>query len=723
MLFMFIVMMEVMLLFGVVEQTVAQTRHLREHGSPSERGLAGFLQPFEDRLPLLWGTMGHFAMDLSFVLLAVPAPRVKIDRQIVFLGRTGFNAGVKKAMVVGGVRILLDFLLVVNTTRDLNVLLGINIMASNSLPANIIGGLIFSTADGSVKSRIRAAIKTGVGAWVSNVVAAAAYWLTLAIAVNDESLILTLLKVGIAKMKIGADDLHKFIFSLFFGLLSITHIFFFASQKALKEIIITLKGLEESTKSQSSLSSRPHKSPRIETHNFTRSNTGILDPEEAYELGYTAVPFVMSSLCYMATWFVSIMSTTKTFYTYVVVNVVSYFVFKAWMNRRRRKKAISENLQRLMKVKKEKEESEQNHVARSVAALLLRDFGDKGELMLDHKSAGAAVLVEGGIERVTKESAIDTALRSSTNVKDMDMLHQATGSIGPSLPQLSLEPLPQSVTSIDNHPPRLAFPTFPSSSKEPRYSVLQEASEIQSQTSTIPIRTFQSLPKRSSTSRTPQTSGSFDVSSKSIRIASPIPAPPDRPNASARTIAQMLTSSNNLGQSTLNIKPASNMLSHSDLTWIRHLRPLPTPKPNPNYDLRDFLVSEAAQTLGELGGTYLSIMMVGFLGTLVLSQDALFPSLDQERCGHGLMRTDYVIRSGIILTAHLAADTLLVWTGSANGIPFDMAMTVKFPVEMLLGVAVLGCTNACLIIAAFRGASSEVQNGMKPCLPKPYSMW
>ncbi|KAJ3213146.1 hypothetical protein HDU67_003233 [Dinochytrium kinnereticum] len=598
------VIMECLFILGLAEQAIARSQYLREKGDSTQRGLAAFLKPFEGRLPIFWTVASHFAMDLGFILMAIPAPRMKVDRQIVFLGKSGFNRGVKKAIVVGGVRAFFDFLVVLSTTSRFSVLAAINILATTSLPANVIASLIFPAVDGPLKVKMRAAIKMGIGAWASNVVAAAAYWLTLSFASNDDDFYLMILKgAGCAVVKLLAHG--------------ITLYFFTASRKAVKESIIAFKRRHETP--------FPPHPPVVYIQPLLQSGTWPIDPEESYDLGHSAVPTVISNFLYMATWFVLITGKLRTFYVYLALNIACYVAFKAWMHRGGKRKAILKDLKRAHRKEKEAGESVSRveRIARSILSL------------------------QPGDEAVVGRKVDDTRLRSLRNVVGMSSetkFEAAAENDGRNLHLLT------PVTDLTN----------------------REASSKRSSQAVVPLL----FP--------PEYTNNNAL---------------ERPSATSQRIPRDQIFNQ---QRRLTKRPSQSTYTVS------------------NPELYSFLVTEASQTIGELLGIYTSILLVCLIGTLILSQDALFQPDDYGRCSHGLTKRDYFERSSIIVAAHLGADVLMIW---GSGIPFDRAVDVRLPLETLFGVSLVGCTNACMIVAAFRGGASEVQAGVLPCLPKPFELW
>ncbi|KAJ3117819.1 hypothetical protein HDU96_005406 [Phlyctochytrium bullatum] len=86
------------------------------------------------------------------------------------------------------------------------------------------------------------------------------------------------------------------------------------------------------------------------------------------------------------------------------------------------------------------------------------------------------------------------------------------------------------------------------------------------------------------------------------------------------------------------------------------------------------------------------------------------------RCSNSLSRTDYTLRLLQVLAFRFVADLALFSSGMAFGMPYSLARP-RFALVTLLGVGTFAVAHACLLMVAFRGASTEINPRMPACLP------
>ncbi|KAI8839941.1 hypothetical protein BC829DRAFT_26521 [Chytridium lagenaria] len=83
------------------------------------------------------------------------------------------------------------------------------------------------------------------------------------------------------------------------------------------------------------------KGTALEQFSFVR-HAEIIDPEEAYELGYTVAPHLLASIYNLSTWYVAFTNRDMGFYIFIVLDIFCDVVLKGVTNRIRRRKALME---------------------------------------------------------------------------------------------------------------------------------------------------------------------------------------------------------------------------------------------------------------------------------------------------------------------------------------------------------------------------------------------
>ncbi|KAJ3118458.1 hypothetical protein HDU96_001625 [Phlyctochytrium bullatum] len=156
-----------------------------------------------------------------------------------------------------------------------------------------------------------------------------------------------------------------------------------------------------------------------------------------------------------------------------------------------------------------------------------------------------------------------------------------------------------------------------------------------------------------------------------------------------------------------------------------------TESKNPLWRFRDFLVVEASRSVSETNSNYLAMMVVAILGVTNFGRDAIFSpttfssffgtsdeSSESIECLGSLSRILYLTRLAQAVALRFIGDLALVGSGRATGMPYHLARP-RLRLVTLVGIGFFASTHACLLLVAFRGASSEINQSVRPCFTKP----
>ncbi|KAJ3207827.1 hypothetical protein HDU67_007193 [Dinochytrium kinnereticum] len=648
-------------------------------------GLSGAWRGLASRVTVVWAVLAVVITDLSFIMMALTKPKIKSGRHIIFLETTGLSNGIKKAFVVAVIRTIVNTLLGYTWPASSGVLILLYIQSLSSIPAHFVANLLFPSKKGDLKTIISLAFKLSFAAGIANSLSGSAYVLTLSVASLKNSVPMNFVKaVAYSLIPMAASSSLRF--------------FALRSQEGQKSIILDALKLE-------SQGLPLDKGVSISRTLFDR-NEDFLDPEEAYELGYSSIPHLLTSIYNVQTWYIAFTSPKEAFYTYVIVNLLFDICFKGITNRIRRRKELQSIKISSFEVSEMREEevvgktdledeyeeiqSPDNLGGRESTALQLYQSNmsvtselltsgvtDKFETPEENESRGLV----GESDQVRSERQAINEERHRRKTDFTGMLYE-----GPrdrlmefaTAPYSSAAPSRKSsfLTSRDAFGRNLSFSEAGRSEGQ-----APDGTGVKKLPSLLSSREELGTYLKSMKSLTSIVSGTEEARQK---ILGPIRAMDRIGDHAADAILANTKAFNTVLRKkvTMRKKPVTEQ-ADNDTSPIK--------KGDSLFRLRDALVSEAARSLAELTGNYISIMTIGVMGLVFMARDALFVSEDVERCSAGLVRWDFFSRCAQVAALRLLADLVLVYSGSSYGIPYHLAR-VRLPVATILGVALFAST-------------------------------
>ncbi|KAJ3116660.1 hypothetical protein HDU96_009113 [Phlyctochytrium bullatum] len=272
---------------------------------------------FEGRLPVMWAAMALHLVDWSLTSVALNPPIVKTRHWIVSLANHGVSVWAKRAFTVLVSRAtFMAMCVALIPPGALSVLLHVYMNGFCSFPANLLGNIFFRPGEGSFRENMPIIIRASLAAFVAANVSGTAYWLT--IAVNS-------LHLGP-----GGEVLKGVIYSTVRIVASATMKYFtLSAQNMQKQAVFDAFHSRNTGK---------HLRPgdHLQHRRFFR-DPAIVDREELAEIGFSAIPHILSSFYHVPIWYVAFMSPGDTFFSYVASSTAIDVIFRAVINRYKRK--------------------------------------------------------------------------------------------------------------------------------------------------------------------------------------------------------------------------------------------------------------------------------------------------------------------------------------------------------------------------------------------------
>ncbi|KAJ3207828.1 hypothetical protein HDU67_007194 [Dinochytrium kinnereticum] len=634
---------EILVTFGFLEQAVVLSKYERGLRKESVNSLAAFFyRPFEERTALLWAFLSGVSVDCAIICMNMQGPRLRYENQIVQIEERGMNIATKRALFVAFWRSVLMMMLLFLLPDTLNQLYESMILSLASLPA--------------------------AAAFVATFLTGFTYIITLAVSTLEDTVNVIILKsLAFALIKFSATVVTKFLF--------------ISSQHAQKKVVLS-KIMTDDIHTTILLPSEI-----VFRRTFVRSHT-LLDPEEAKELGYTALPFMLSGLYNLATWFVAFRSNKESFYIFVSVNIFTDLVFKAVSLRVSRKREI-------MKI--------------------------VGRVVPDHNRYHAAV---GDGPR----SLCSTSPPRESHLPSLPTFDEDNDAKGGGHANIRNDAIKEV-----NHKETSQIEIFGGQAAETEYSKRFSVSErsngdrIEGQKVNLldDSSEIAGLARRDSQ----ETATDLDDNSKRGAYKATKIASSKKHVSVGQSLFTKLLGVGGVGDGAMDqmfrtalfLRPGLRKLPKSHR--LRRRQAVSQNTTTTTRKMRDYLMYEASQSLAEMVGNYLSIITIGIIGFAITSEDALFDLQERSRCSLGLNRKDYIWRCCEVIGMRFIADLLLVFSGKACGIPYELAWRMTFGLNMMVATAFFANTHVAVLVMAFRGVAYFIEPDLAPCPARPYPLW
>ncbi|KAJ3097948.1 hypothetical protein HDU97_004405 [Phlyctochytrium planicorne] len=312
--FVTVLILEIILISGFVEQAVIFRQRYY---------MGAAMEATRTKTVYMWAIFSDVAKDVGIMLALTFSARMKYGNQIAVIEETINNSWMKRAIAITVTRF--TFLMIVTEVAAMLHFSSVQVAYSFS----------FNTT----RERVLSAVKTAVGAIILNLITATLYYGTVALATMKNSFIINIVKnVFISSLAFVASSAGKYWSSTYID----------NERKMIRSII---KNPQDTA----------FPNVKVEFRNFTR-DPEMIDPEEAYEITYSSIPYIAASLYNISAFYNILTTSPHLFYSSVLVNILVDFCFRAILNRLRRRKIFDGLIERKMEkaMAKRNEEASRN---------------------------------------------------------------------------------------------------------------------------------------------------------------------------------------------------------------------------------------------------------------------------------------------------------------------------------------------------------------------------